>query len=63
VKIHALGRFAVPFSPDGAQGIEVHSLEAPAAVVEIADNWRIRTMLLTIPDRAEGMPHDAGSAA
>jgi hypothetical protein len=97
----------VPMSPDGKQGIEVHSMEAPTsmvwsspgetswtwqldplphgstrlitrirsrmrpsprsvafyAVVEIADIWMIRKMLLTIRERAEGLPDDAGSAA
>jgi len=94
----------VPMSPDGKQGIEVHSLQAPTsmvwsspgetswtwqldplphsstrlitrlrsrmrptprsiafyAVVEIADIWMIRKMLLTIRERAQGLPDVAG---
>ena len=94
----------VPMSPDGKQGIEVHSLQAPTsmvwsspgetswtwqldplphgstrlitrirsrmrptprsiafyAVVEIADIWMIRKMLLTIRERAEGLLDVAG---
>ena len=95
----------VPMSPDGKQGIEVHSMEAPTsmvwsspgetswtwqldplphgstrlitrirsrmrpsprsvafyAVVEIADIWMIRKMLLNIRERAERLPGIAGS--
>jgi hypothetical protein len=97
----------VPMSPDGKQGIEVHSMEAPTsmvwsspgetswtwqldpqpngstrlitrirsrmqptprsiafyAVVEIADFWMIRKMLLTIKERAERLPGVAGSTS
>ena len=96
----------VPMSPDGKQGIEVHSLQAPTsmvwsspgetswtwqleplphgstrlitrirsrmrptprsiafyAVVEIADIWMIRKMLLTIRERAEGLPGVEGQS-
>ena len=94
----------VPMSPDGKQGIAVHSLAAPSsmvwsspwetswtwqldplphgstrlitrirsrmrptprsiafyAVVEIADIWMIRRMLLNLRERAEGLPRAAG---